>query len=691
MKLLNIFIKNRSRLSITLLIVLLAITALAIWKLKEQKRLIDQNIAQNKLRISNADILDITPTPITQLDLPLFKLYHQQIAVSDLIYYQGSYFAATEGGLIEFNDQGKRKNQYTSLEVLPTNELSALADYQHELFIGTSNGKLCSFSNGHFIDYRFKQPPQRITNLFSSNDQLLIGSSGLGAISYNGKQFAALRGVIAPKAIITAINETANADYYGTFEHGLYIKQAGNWQHTTINEGLPSNRVVSITPFNDQIYIGTDFGIATIEANNNAINGDKIKATQIAQLPGLSDLIAYHNRLFICKDDGSIFTATPSSNNISNRSQLLLTPIEKHWPQTRHCRFKIIEDKLFLLTSAGIWLLNSNKTQSQFQRFDQTSDQTISANMISALALDSNNRLWIGFFNRGLDIISLEGNLIKHLETEAIREINCLRWNSETNRMLVATSAGLFDFDLQLRSNQINNKIDTKQGILSNSISNIGFALSGTLNPYHKAILQDQASLENHSLIALATARGLSIGTPAGFQNFTTLQGLPSNSVYALANLGNKLFVGTLGGLAVIEGGHIIRTYKQSNSSLSANWISSLATVDDKLFIGTYGGGIDLLLPSGELRSLQSQLGKFEVNINAINADANNVFIGTLNSGIKILNQSNQQWLQLKSGLPSPNVMAIASNTKYIFVGTEQGLVRIDRAYLKDLAQQSER
>src|SRR5262249_4670717 len=148
------------------------------------------------------------------------------------------------------------------------------------------------------------------------------------------------------------------------------------------------------------------------------------------------------------------------------------------------------------------------------------------------------------FFSGGIDVLSQEGDLIAHLETEAIREINCLRWDGTVNRMYAATSAGLFEFDLQFRSR----RFTVDQGIPSNSISQVNFIPAAALSAYVKP------GESSPLLLTLSTARGLGIGNSSDFRSYTTLQGLPSNSVYAAAAVGRRLFVGTLGGIAVIEG-----------------------------------------------------------------------------------------------------------------------------------------
>src|SRR5262249_35302287 len=260
---------------------------------------------------------------------------------------------------------------------------------------------------------------------------------------YDGQKFSALR----DGTMVTVAARGDAADYFGTFADGLLVKREGRWLQAATSEGLPSNRITGIVAIGDRVYIGTDFGIVQLDKID--AGGERIKARSLATLPGLSGLAAYGERIYVCRENGEVFSVDPQT--ASTAASITLTPIERHWPLTRGAKLRVIDDNLFLLSDAGIWAA-TNKG-SDFHRFcDQTTKQSIAENTISALAVDGEGRLWTGFFSGGIDVLSQEGDLIAHLETEAIREINCLRWDGAVNRMYAATSAGLFEFDLQFRS-----------------------------------------------------------------------------------------------------------------------------------------------------------------------------------------------------------------------------------------------
>ena len=157
----------------------------------------------------------------------------------------------------------------------------------------------------------------------------------------------------------------------------------------------------------------------------------------------------------------------------------------------------------------------------------------------------------------------------------------------------------------------------------------------------------------------IATAKGLAFRENGKFRVLSTVQNLPNNSTYTTLKIGAKLYVGTLGGLTEIENNRVVRTFKSSNSNLTTDWVTALCYTGGRIFIGTYGGGVFELLPSGEIRSFESEAGKFVVNPNAIFADGERLYIGTL-TGAKILDIQSGEWQTVKEVLPSEIVTGIA-------------------------------
>ena len=75
--------------------------------------------------------------------------------------------------------------------------------------------------------------------------------------------------------------------------------------------------------------------------------------------------------------------------------------------------------------------------------------------------------------------------------------------------------------------------------------------------------------------------------------------------------------------------------------------------------------------------------GPFEVNPNAMLVTERHVFAGTLGNGLYVYDRASARWSTVTEGLPSENVTALAESDGYLYVGTDNGLVRIQEEKLR--------
>jgi ligand-binding sensor domain-containing protein len=153
--------------------------------------------------------------------------------------------------------------------------------------------------------------------------------------------------------------------------------------------------------------------------------------------------------------------------------------------------------------------------------------------------------------------------------------------------------------------------------------------------------------------------------------------GLVNNHVYALGVSGDELIAGTLGGLSVLNKGDVEANYTTATSNLKHNWITAVVPVGSEWMVGTYGAGILGLDHSGHFHSFEKASGPFEVNPNAMLVTPDYILAGTLGNGLYLYDRQSERWSVINSGLPSLNVTALARGNGYIYVGTDNGLVRI--------------
>ncbi len=592
------------------------------------KNSVRQTLAETRARLNakaRVPFEKIALAPHLSKDVQILQ---NRSATRDFVKFRDSYFAATCGGLVEYSNDGKLTKHFTVLDGLPESDLTALAVFKDRLFIGTRTKNLVVFDGENFENYVWTdRAAQTVTALLESDGKLLIGTSGGGLIEFGGAGFAEIKADDKRISAINCLYKDGAKLVVGTFDNGLWIYESDVWTHLTIAEGLPSNRVVGIIAKNKNLYVATDFGFGVLQ--------DKTFRT-LAVLPTLSGVTLRDNRIYLTKDDGRIFTFDDSLKEFSGGADL------------QNARFVVTDEKFWLVSNWGISEING----AQIKPFNQKENDSLTDNFVSALAFDKRENLWIGTFRRGIDVFSANGNKLKHLESETVREINFLQTSGET--VSAATASGLQTFKADFSSENLTRG----DGLPSDSITHFSGAF-------------------------LATAKGLAFRENDKIRVLSTVQNLPNNSVYALLETGKKLYAGTLGGLAEIENNHVVRTFKDSNSNLKTNWVTALIRTGERMFIGTYGGGIFELLPSGEIHAFEAETGKFTVNPNAIFADGERLYLGTL-TGVKVLDLRTQEWKTIKNVLPSETVLSVAGDAGNIYFGTTNGIARIEKSYFEN-------
>jgi ligand-binding sensor domain-containing protein len=659
-------ILNKRRL-VLLAVLFLFACLLGGWLIKQRA---DRSLAEERARLEKQDIIPFEHRSYSQVNNPAISVWQSYKTTRAIERFNDSIFVATDGGLVEFGPTGNLLHHYTILDGLPDSDLLSLATFNSKLFIGTRTSGLVAFDGTRFEGYRWTdRVPQSIDALLSDSSRLLIGTRAAGLISFDGSQFKELTAGTERKRLteITFLSRIGVHLFVGTFSDGLWTEDAARWSHFTTADGLLSNRIVGIASDKDNLFVASDYGLAFTRLTSLASNTTESGQTRflsMAALPSLSSLVRHGEKLVLCKDNSETFRLR-TDVDFSHLRQT----IPANWNRATFStgsRLVALENDLWLLSSDGVHRAAWDQADSSTIRFSRWGEirQSLTSNLISALSVDSEGRLWAGTFRNGIDVLGSSGTVIAHVESESAREVNSLVEDVASKKMLAASSAGLLSFDANLGTTE---HLSTADGLLSNSIMQV-------------TQLNDTGRHMDRSLLVLATSKGLSLGVPGKFRGVTTVQGLPSNSLYAVLNHGGKLYVGTLGGLAVVQDGRVYRVFKDTNSKLTHNWVTALCAVGPRVFLGTYGGGVFELTASGELRPFLPEIGRAVVNPNAMWSDGARLFIGTLD-GALVVDLNSQEWMRLSSEIPARTVLSITGDDRNVYFGTTAGIARIGRPY----------
>jgi ligand-binding sensor domain-containing protein len=572
--------------------------------------------------------------------------------------FEGVTYLATGGGLAALDSSNSVKRLYTSMDGLPDVDLTSLAVFDNRLWIGTATEGLVSFDGTAFTHHRLVKPKAtRISVLAATEGELLVGTLDGGLFEHDGQRFRRRinSATGADFRRVTVLLPYESRLYIGTQDQGLYIWREARIEHLGTGEGLPSPRVTGLTPLPSDlseagsIALATDFGVIGLDDDN------QIKP--LADRPNITSLAISGGRLWAGLFSGGVVEVKLDSVSLQSLGL----------PESSPTTLWSLDEVLWALTSHGAFAGTIASSRLRFESVASAlaSAEALTANHVTSLALDWMGRLWIGYFDRGIDVIDpASGERLWRVEDEHIREVNFLRFEPDSDRMMVATSRGLVFVNPQSKKTVLTSE---QHGIADNAVAHVALA---------------QASLWSRKpgkALVVATASGLSEIADGRARTITAFHGLPSNHLYTSASVAGRLYAGSLAGLVELEGARVVRTHKTSNSRLSHDWVTALAEAEGTLYIGTNGGGVDALLPTGEWINFSDELGRFEVNQNAMHVDGESLYVGTTDRGLLVYNTRGRTWTRIGAGLPSQSVTSVTSDDQFIYAGTLNGLVRVEK------------
>ena len=296
--------------------------------------------------------------------------------------------------------------------------------------------------------------------------------------------------------------------------------------------------------------------------------------------------------------------------------------------------------------------LNWNRAERDGKRALEAPGAVLADGNISALGI-ADGKVWVGYFDHGLDILEADEQHAQHVEDQHVFCVNRIVGAPDEKSVAVATANGLVVFDQAGRVQQVLSRSD---GLIADHVTDVVYR-------------------ENR--IVAATPAGITFFDAGGARSIYAFEGLINNHVYALGISGEQVMAGTLGGLSRLEREKIAENFSTANSTLPRNWISAVAPLGHDWMIGTYGGGVARLDEFGHFHNYDVATGAIEINPNAMLATDEHVFAGSLGRGLFVYDRATERWKNLREGLPSLNVTAFATANGFIYIGTDNGLVRI--------------
>jgi len=561
----------------------------------------------------------------------------------DLAAYGDSIAVSARAGLFLYSRNGALLRSYRAGLELPPAELGAMSAgvaagaSEPELFIATRGEGLLAFNGQRFRQILPADPALRIVTavLALGSGRVLLGTERHGVLVFDGRRLAPFHARLNA-AHITALAGTDGDLWIGTIGNGVFHYRGG--QLAELSPALPDPQVLSLAVGDGVAYVGTPLGVVEFRDGQPA-------RTLAGGFCARAMALAGETLHVGTQDEGIV--DVPLESQVRSAPP---APAENAAPSSPILGVVNLEGDAYAARESAI---DRYDAASKRWRPVLTAGGALLADRnVASLALSA-GRLWVGYFDRGLDVVDAGLENAVHYEDDTLFCINRIVAGTADSRTAVATANGLVFFDA---GGQARQTMGRKDGLLSDHVTDVAFRDGG---------------------MVVATPAGLSFVDRTGVRSLYAFHGLVNNHVYTVAAYGSETVAGTLGGVSMLDGDAVRRNYTTANSSLPHNWITALVRVGDEWFAGTYGAGVLRLDPAGDWHSFRDLKDGFVVNPNAMAVSGGRVYAGSLDRGLFVFDRASGRWTNTTMGLPSRNVTALALGGGYLYAGTDNGLVRI--------------
>jgi ligand-binding sensor domain-containing protein len=614
--------------------------------------------ANHALRISKEEVrtereINAVVRPYLPHASPNFEVVRSPQVFAQFARLHERLYVAGPAGLAEYDLAGTLLREFQVGTDLPSSPLVALTvgtlgdATQRELVVATADQGILIFNGRTFRQiYPPDSDARSITAILPvASGHLLIGTKKRGVLLYDGMQIRELHPTLS-HVYVQALAGNEVDLWVGTLDQGVLHWHAGTTETFSEERGLPDRQVQAISVAGEKSYVGTPLGVAEFDRGRfSHVLGAGLLVTALQ---------VDKEELFVGTEDQGV-VRVPLGPRRASAASLGYADLQ----EVR--QFLATENGAYVLTRNGVYEMKAQGLG--WKEVLKPRPALLTDRNISALAKDKDGRLWVGYFDRGLDLLPNDAGgdvaLALHVENEHVFCVNRMWPDAKSGTVEVATANGLVRFDARGVQQQVLTRAD---GLIADHVTDVA--------PYGDGL-------------AIATPAGLTFLDSSGARSMYAFQGLVNNHVYALGVSGDDLMVGTLGGLSVIGHGDVRVNYTAGASGLKQNWITAVVPVGDEWMIGTYGSGILGLDRAGHFRTFEKATADMEINPNAMLVTSQHVLAGTLGNGLYIYDREQQRWVALSNGLPSLNVTALAESNGYIYVGTDNGLVRIQEQKLR--------
>lgn len=178
--------------------------------------------------------------------------------------------------------------------------------------------------------------------------------------------------------------------------------------------------------------------------------------------------------------------------------------------------------------------------------------------------------------------------------------------------------------------------------------------------------------------IYAATGSGLAVYDQNGrfVRRYTTLDGLPENSLLCLERYDDRLYIGTeTAGLLAFDGTAFTR-YRFVRPEAAR--VSALRVTGGELLVGTFEAGLFEFDGQQFTRRYQRDTGEGCRQVTALVESGSRVYVGTFDVGLFEWREGHARQVRESDGLPSDRVTGLAVRDGKVVVATDLGVAELD-------------
>jgi signal transduction histidine kinase/ligand-binding sensor domain-containing protein/DNA-binding response OmpR family regulator len=482
-------------------------------------------------------------------------------------------------------------------------QISVLAIMQSSdgyLWLGTLGG-LVRFDGINFKVYNrentFELKDNTITTLYETSDGVMIlGTAEDGLVKYHNERFERITHNLPGnlKQVSAIFEDLQKRLWIGTMDIGLICKSRNSYKIFSVNDGLPHNRIRSISQdSHGTIWVSTDNGLLKISKTGEIA----VKRPAIPPLDSFPTAICYnkgemwagsHNGV-VCIDISSRTPNIVKKYNFKHTARCIsIDRDQNRWIGTdggglirikegRIEKFTISHglasnfiNAIYEDRQGNIWLGSLDGGLQQFKDTDTSiisMKEGLTHNVISKIIQDRAGNIWVG--TKGGGVNRLKKNKVELVldSRNSLKDDNIHSLLEDSNGVIwIGTDSGLYSFQ-----NELIKQFTIKDGLGSNQIY---------------LVLEDQTKR-----LWIITKENINIFQNGKFSEFTPPDELAQKKIQYIykSNNGRFWFLIQNGGICAVDGDQTI-LYDESNGLVQNEVESMYEDRDGVLYFGTRGG-----------------------------------------------------------------------------------------------------